>query len=133
MNITKAAVPEYVDVTLVARVWAADGVNLATSDFDGTSDWDLEVYDEKGVEVFSDIDASNAADDGVLIKNTLVTDGYWGDKDSTGYNFIHTVTQTQVSMLGGKTYRFVMRLNTTSHGVIPLAWDIEFLSLRPVT
>ena len=54
--------------------------------------------------------------------DTLQTDDYW-DVDDIGYNFRHTLTQTDlaassVTLEGGKKYRLEYRIVTSSFGVV---------------
>ena len=125
---------EGADVTHSARVWDVDGTDLETGDFGGSDDVDVFVYTESGVLAYTS--TTNAISG--FLSNTLSTAGRWGNKDSKGYNFTNTLTQTSVatgplseSMQGGRVYRTVYVLKTTSKGNVPLVFHDRIRPVKP--
>lgn len=125
---------EGADVTHSARVWDVDGTDLVQSDFDG-SDVDVFVYTDDGTLAYTVVDQAIAG----YLSDTLSTAGRWGNKDGKGYNFTSTLTQTAIAtgplseqMQGGRTYRTVYHLKTTSKGVVPLVFHDRVRPVKPV-
>jgi hypothetical protein len=135
--ITKATVPEGVDVTHVARFWKPDGSVFASTDFTTPGTYDVEVYDELGTQILNETGTAVNASDPVF-DAPLPTDGYWGGKDETGYNFRHTLTQAELTaaglggpFIGGKTYRVVYTLHSDSDGDAILIYEHPVESVYP--
>ena len=121
--ITRTTIPEGVDVTHVARVWKASGAVFAFSDF-SSGNYDVQVYDDGGTVIYEQLAQSMTSGDPVFA--SLQTDGYWGGKDTPGYNFRHTLTQAELTSNayeGGRIYRVVYTLHTNNDGDVPLIFE----------
>lgn len=132
LPIARQTVPEGVDVTHVARVVKANGTAFTSSDFSSPGTYDVEVYDDSGTQILNETGTSVSTGDPVF--DSLQTDGYWDGKDDKGYNFRHTLTQSELStdaFAGGKSYRTVYTLHSDSDGDIPLVFEDDVVSVYP--
>jgi hypothetical protein len=99
----------------LARIQTEDGILLTTSLVDSitVTVYDMSLRDAPQTNVY---EATPAEGDGAgtgAIWNTLQTDDGWG-LDDIGYNFIHVVTNTNVTWRAGHTYRVVYQVAFTN-------------------
>lgn len=127
----RSFVPAFSDATHVARLLRPNGAAHVAGDF---TTYTLQVFDDEGVEIYAL--PATAVSDTSPIFNTLQTDGYWGGRDTTGYNFRHTLKQTVLSpntFEGGRTYTCLYLFNGgVTYGTVPATFIDECVSLAPV-
>jgi hypothetical protein len=125
------------DVWIVQRVVLPDGEPLQTADIAGGSNIHVHVFDlslgqnsSRGEIVFEALNLSTA--DGVILFDTLQTDGYWNGLDEEGYNFRYQLQYGPTHdaadgphMIGGRRYLVEFDVNTTSYGRIRFASVIQ--------
>ena len=118
----------------MARVTLPSGTVLATSHIgDADPQIVLYVYDitdgstTKTASYNSNGSSSHSADGNLAkataTKSALVNDGYW-TVDSTGYNFIHTVSGSLFTE-GGRRYRLEYRITTSNDGTLFVVTEVE--------
>lgn len=124
---------DFSNVGLVLRPSSTGGrTQLLQADVTG---WALTVH-EKGnpAAIYTDsglVTDTNPDEGTAILVDTLTgaNDGFWG-LDADGANFRHYIAQTDIAaasanLEGGKRYKFVYRLTTSSYGVVPLVFVVK--------
>jgi len=115
--------------TLLARVVGADGANIAQADISSIT-YAVWLLDEQDADSRTAVTGhgSTALVVADVVFNTLQTDAIW-TKDSTGYNFAHTVpiSVNQAFTIAGREYLVEYRLTPASGEVIVLRFRIAVI------
>ena len=121
------------NVTTVARVTLPNGASMFASYIDPDPSILLYVYDitdgsTTATASYNSNGSSGHSADGNLAHDTAVktsdtNDGYW-TVDSTGYNFIHTVSGSLFTE-GGRRYRLEYRITTSNFGTVFVVTEVE--------
>ena len=124
---------EGTNVTTVARVTLPSGTALATSHIGTDPQILLYIYDitdggtTKSASYNSNGSSGHSADGNLAkataTKSSLTNDGYW-TVDSTGYNFIHTVSGSLFTE-GGRRYRLEYHIVTSNFGTVFVVTEVE--------
>ena len=121
------------NVTTVARVTLPNGASMFASYIDPDPSILLYVYDitdgstTKTASYNSNGSSGHSADGNLAhdtaVKTSDTNDGYW-TVDSTGYNFIHTVSGSLFTE-GGRRYRLEYRITTSNFGTVFVVTEVE--------
>lgn len=103
----------------ITRSW--DGGAMAPSD---CTSWGLRVYDVDSSSPSTAVYVVAGASPSLVLTGTYRT---W-DEDSTGYNFSHTLTETDWTRKSGHTYRAEYSLSCVSDGPQGI---VHFVTLQP--
>lgn len=111
--------PENQNFVTVCRLLGPDGTVITSSN---ATEVKYTVYDLDAALSGTPVKAETALGAvGDALTSALTVDGYW-PYDSTGYNFLHTLTNTDISgsftQRGGHTYEVVYKVTTTAFGVL---------------
>ena len=115
--------------TLLARVVGYDGANITQSDISSATYavWllDEQDADSRTAVTGHGVTALTVSD---IIYNTLQTDSIW-TKDSTGYNFKHTVpiSTNQAFAMAGREYLVEYKLTPASGEVIVVRFRVAVI------
>ena len=121
------------NVTTVARVTLPNGASMFASYINSDPSILLYVYDitdgsTTATASYNSNGSSGHTADGNLAHDTAVktsdtNDGYW-TVDSTGYNFIHTVSGSLFTE-GGRRYRLEYHIVTSNFGTVFVVTEVE--------
>ena len=120
------------NVTTVARVTLPNGASMVAGDVDPDPSILLYVYDitdgsTTATASYSQDGSVGSADTNLAhdtaVKASDTNDGYW-TVDSTGYNFIHTVSGSLFTE-GGRRYRLEYRITTSNFGTVFVVTEVE--------
>ena len=121
------------NVTTVARVTRPNGASMFASYIDPDPSILLYVYDitdgsTTKTASYNSNGSGGHSGDATLAHDTAVktsdtNDGYW-TVDSTGYNFIHTVSGSLFTE-GGRRYRLEYRITTSNFGTVVVVTEVE--------
>lgn len=123
----RGSVSEGADATVVARIVTADGTDLQQADLTGTSGQEIaySVFDLDGDTPGTAI-ATGTLNKTAVVFDTLQTDGWWNNEDEFGYNFRHTIANTELPG-GGHRARIEYSGESSTFGDIKWAAEITVL------
>ena len=121
------------NVTTVARVTLPNGASMFASYIDPDPSILLYVYDITDGSTTKTASYNSNGSGGhsgaatlahdTAVKTSDTNDGYW-TVDSTGYNFIHTVSGSLFTE-GGRRYRLEYRITTSNFGTVFVVTEVE--------